>query len=1602
MNGIHELYKQFGKIHPGDLSGNQKKEIYTILKNTPPQALTTLEDHKMYIEVLQKLRQSTMDEMQLMGKKFLATLESLLSVGEDGVYSNNQRFIYELIQNVDDCEYEDITDCNLEVRFCYDHEPAQIIFTYNEKGFTPENVFAITGIAEASKNISADKVEIGEKGIGFKSVFGIAEKVLIESGKFAFELHQNNFTVPIPRYDGFKPISGTRLTLEMESRVCREIYRSLVDQYMNKDAALNKNPILFLNKLTHLKMYFDNFRYIKFDVQRKEPVNRNGILVEDSVKVSIDMKDSNSGYDRACTSEISCYRYTMPVLYGKKECIARYGEDVAFHERKHNIIAVLPELSDELKGFTGVMYSFLPTQIQTTAPVILHVPFKLDGSREFVDPQGKNEWFSFTMEKLAEFLRNVYLDFSRIQKENIIAYIPPRLGYLFKRNNEKIACLLAPEIKGDIICREKLFLTTDGTYENAANIVSFPREEVPENPVLVHRLLGLSKKLFVPPYEVDMKWYNVQVVTNITGSLFAAGIHEKADFNEILTWFDKNKPEINYGKLIVANEPLTLTTSLLETISRHKILSNSFLQRAVDQIRNKQYPRFLFSDACKEEQGSLRQTIEELVDSVDLDYGYEKYLQSIHYKLLIIENAKEEFVLAGKNGIALSGKNTLNAFARLSMPFDPRKIFSATLQIREASERLNEVDENISNIDYLMLLRAVRISLKSAFGPKMYNSYIQIIRDAGADKGRFLSELIQNADDCAYTKTTNTPRFVLRKEEDRLYVSYNEDGFTKDNVRALTAIGESTKKLLFSNQKEVIGEKGVGFKSVFGVAHSVEIHSNGFDFKLTDNLPTVPEKCAVLPLEEGTSMIFQMKKDISSIFTVERILQLCVCLRNLKELLIFGHSIKITDRENTRTIEIDGIKYKYERFEYNFKVTDPTVLAERNLNGRKINPSQRILCYIPDRIKDQDMLLYSGLPTALEINVPLIIDAPFELITSRENILHNRWNQMVRDHMYQAILYVMEQKKNTGLEVLRYVGFRSSGGTITLQNFDDEFLNKFNWIEALKKRNILPVLGEGRSVSALGSSCILIPEFIAKLYKSVFVKKYFSGTVVDTLGKSQYVPLLEVIGCRKAKGSELLRCLESIVKDYITDEAFRVGLYAYLSNNQGNIAFEGVGEGVKRLPFIPIRSTFGTEYISYRDNIYKHKTEISKDDYYILNAEILPIDTADRILGRYGRINELTQEVFEAKYRNNLERYIQSSRPHQEKARYLLNEFEHNTVAFKKCEASLKGLVNIIPLEMSNKQFKTGNKFLNSTEQFFAGPLITQYVVSDRYAKLAKFLGCTNILDIHYDDFDMEIERIEDDDIEDLQCGFKNFYEIITRLMDEELLSEEQIDKYNLEFGSHDNGDDIFEAFPEQTVRDINSLRFHIKKAWEVAKNPYVEKQYIQWKPQQPLNKKNYAFSMYQSEHSEHHCFCQMCKKKVHKRYIERNDIEKTPAYAWNQMYLNLCLTCSKDYLDLRHNDIIWNNFISCIMRTNVTTSGRYDIPIGDKIISFTATHLAEVQEIFKAQGWPDRTPKRIPKLGKSVEDQTESEKRTEEKEVKKGQKRFNPKKKTFYHHKKK
>lgn len=84
------------------------------------------------------------------------------------------------------------------------------------------------------------------------------------------------------------------------------------------------------------------------------------------------------------------------------------------------------------------------------------------------------------------------------------------------------------------------------------------------------------------------------------------------------------------------------------------------------------------------------------------------------------------------------------------------------------------------------------------------------------------------------------------------------------------------------------------------------------------------------------------------------------------------------------------------------------------------------------------------------------------------------------------------------------------------------------------------------------------------------------------------------------------------------------------------------------------------------------------------------------------------------------------------------------------------------------------------------------------------------------------------------------------------------------------------------------------------------------------------------------------CVRKLFQRFILRKTMfKKNPKYGWEQMYLSLCLKCSKDFILLRNIDSVWNDFIARILTQNVEN---VEIPIGDKRITFTATHLAEIQ----------------------------------------------------------
>jgi HSP90 family molecular chaperone len=92
--------------------------------------------------------------------------------------------------------------------------------------------------------------------------------------------------------------------------------------------------------------------------------------------------------------------------------------------------------------------------------------------------------------------------------------------------------------------------------------------------------------------------------------------------------------------------------------------------------------------------------------------------------------------------------------------------------------------------------------------------------------------LLQNADDNNYSTAISLgqdPYVSFKVHPDKVTIECNENGFTHENLKAICAIGKSSKV----GAAGYIGEKGIGFKSVFMAAWKAHIQSNDFSFSFT-------------------------------------------------------------------------------------------------------------------------------------------------------------------------------------------------------------------------------------------------------------------------------------------------------------------------------------------------------------------------------------------------------------------------------------------------------------------------------------------------------------------------------------------------------------------------------------------------------------------------------------------------------------------------------------------------------------------------------------------------------------------------------------------------
>jgi hypothetical protein len=145
------------------------------------------------------------------------------------------------------------------------------------------------------------------------------------------------------------------------------------------------------------------------------------------------------------------------------------------------------------------------------------------------------------------------------------------------------------------------------------------------------------------------------------------------------------------------------------------------------------------------------------------------------------------------------------------------------LSAREVIDDIRRTEFGIGESDAIPAIRNLRA--------KLHRALQQLSEDIYADGIHFVLELVQNAEDNEYGAATPELRFVL--SDSYLQVLNNETGFGEASARAVCDVSRSTK----TKAKGHIGEKGIGFKSVFRITAEPRIFSNGYQFRLPKHDP---------------------------------------------------------------------------------------------------------------------------------------------------------------------------------------------------------------------------------------------------------------------------------------------------------------------------------------------------------------------------------------------------------------------------------------------------------------------------------------------------------------------------------------------------------------------------------------------------------------------------------------------------------------------------------------------------------------------------------------------------------------------------------------------
>ncbi|MEH2062377.1 MAG: DUF3883 domain-containing protein [Nostoc sp.] len=315
------------------------------------------------------------------------------------LYTETERFIFEILQNADDFPGDSGI---VKTHFVILQE--HLLILHDGKHFSQREVEAISSIGDSTK--SNDSSKTGYKGIGFKSVFTDADCVYVFSGNYQFRYDKNYYVNPEELPWQIKPIWTDNNELPLEIRKYSDFYTNPVaialhvgidkiKEYKERIRELFSEPrfMLFLRHINLIDVSGLSSG-LKISLQLNRNYNLSQIVYNGSIKSQWLSKD----FEFIVPEDVRNRIQTDQTVPKKLQEAIRTKLSFAAKLDSNKLLS--------LPSQESVLFTYLPTNVKDYQfPLLVNADFLTTANREGI--RKDSDWNGFVFQQIGYYFFEV-------------------------------------------------------------------------------------------------------------------------------------------------------------------------------------------------------------------------------------------------------------------------------------------------------------------------------------------------------------------------------------------------------------------------------------------------------------------------------------------------------------------------------------------------------------------------------------------------------------------------------------------------------------------------------------------------------------------------------------------------------------------------------------------------------------------------------------------------------------------------------------------------------------------------------------------------------------------------------------------------------------------------------------------------------------------------------------------------------------------------------------------------------------------------------------------------------------------------------------------